>query len=204
LVRSSHWVTLAVVLATVRSADAECTFHTDYYAPRSPGVCAADTSVPAGCPIHVIAPSGSSPEVYAPFGLDPGTTIATTLGVLALPGSEVDVVSCDCAIRSFVESFDQLELTIAGLHAGDTVSFQNDEAADESYVSITEAGACPPPEWPSYVRVAARCDLCPMPAPPAPPHDEPAAAGCSGSPGAGWIVGLLVLGLIARRRMRRR
>jgi MYXO-CTERM domain-containing protein len=206
--RSSLWVALAAVLATVRSADAQCTFHTDYYAPKSPGVCVADPSVPVGCPIHVIAPSGSRPETYAPtVGLDPVTAVAKTLGVLALPGSEVDVNSCDCATRSFVASFDQLELTIAGLHDGDTVSFQADEAADESQVRITAAGACPPPAWPSSVHVAARCDRCPTmdpTDPPAPPHDEPAAAGCSGSPGGSWIVGLVVLGLVARRRTRRR
>jgi MYXO-CTERM domain-containing protein len=204
--RSSSWVALAVVLSTARLTEAQCVFHTDYYAPKSPGLCTAETSVPVGCPIHVIVPPDSRPERYAPT-VGSATVSVAMLGVLAIPSSEVDVNSCDCATVSSVASFDQLALTIAGLHAGDSVGFADDEAADNSYVAITAGGPCPAPVWPSSMRVAARCDLCPTPNPPPapvdPPHGEGASAGCSSAGGGSWLVGLAVLGVLARRARRR-
>src|SRR6185369_4778677 len=120
--RSSPWISLAVVLATARAAEAQCTYHTDYYAPKSPGVCVAETTVPVGCPIHVIVPPDARPERYTPtVGSMTATASVAMVGVLAIPASEVDVNSCECATRSYVASFDQLALTIAGLHAGDVV-----------------------------------------------------------------------------------
>jgi len=205
--RSSLWIALAVVLATVRAAEAQCTYHTDYYAPKAPGLCTAETSVPVGCPIHVIVPPDSPPERYAPtVGSMTGVSV-TMLGVLAIPASEVDVSSCDCATRSYVASFDQLALTIAGLHAGDRVGFLDSEAADNSSVTITAGGPCPAPVWPSSLHVAARCDLCPTtppapaPTPVDPPHDT--SAGCASAGGGTWFVSLLVLGVLAGRARRR-
>jgi MYXO-CTERM domain-containing protein len=204
--RWSPWIALAVVLVTARAAEAQCTYHTDYYAPKSPGVCTADTRVPVGCPIHVIAPQGARPERYAPtVGSMTGTVSVAMLGVLAIPASEVDVNSCECATRSSVASFDQIALTITGLQAGDRVGFLDSEAADDSSVEITAGGPCPAPVWPSSLHVAARCDRCPTspPAPIDPPQGEGAAAGCSSAGGGSWFAGLAVLGLLAGRTRRR-
>jgi hypothetical protein len=184
----------------IRAANAECTFHHDYYYPELSGACAAETIVPEGCPVHVATPFGAVPSLGVSRG-DTVVTLASTMRVvdtLTVPMSLVDPFECSCAFVESAASFDRYEVTIAGLIDGDVVGFDGGRNNAPAVITIGPPGPCPAPLWPTDYTISTRCDRCPGVDT---PDDLGEGGGCATSGGGGPLLGVLA-GLLLRRRRR--
>jgi len=191
---------VAFLLVTARTADAECRYQNGYYDPGFDGACVAETSAPAGCPVHFVTPRAQAAAMFTvhrgtqDITLPAATSLVETVGV---PLSLVDPIDCDCARTDATVLFDRQALMLTGAIAGDAVEFASGHLYVPQIISITAAGPCPAVAWPTQFQVATQCDRCPR---------EPASsASCSmggGGGGGGWLAAAITLGLVARRRRR--
>jgi len=188
---------IAVVVLTARVADAECRYQNGYYDPGFDGACVADTSVPAGCPVHFVTPHAQATAMFTVHrGAQDITLPATTSLVesVGVPLSLVDPTDCDCTRTDATVPFDRQALTLTGASAGDAVEFVSGHLYVPQLVAITAAAPCPAVVWPAHVELATQCDRC--------PRQPPASASCSTGGGGGWLAAAIVLGLAGGRRRR--
>jgi MYXO-CTERM domain-containing protein len=184
-------------LLSARTVYADCTYQNGYYDPGLDGACVADTSVPAGCPVHFITP----PQPPATFTVHRGSqdiTLPATASIVetvGVPVSLVDPLDCDCTRTQTTMSFDRQALALTGAQAGDTVSFAPGHLYAPQVVKITAAGPCPEVVWPTRIVVATQCDLCP----------RQASSSCASTDSSGaWLLGTIALGWMAHRRRSRK
>jgi hypothetical protein len=185
---------IAFLLLIARIVDADCTYQNGYYDPGFDGACVAETSAPAGCPVHFVTPHAQATAMFTvhrgtqDIKLSATTSLVETVGV---PLSLVDPVDCDCARMDATVPFDRQALMLTGLKADDAVEFASGHLYVPQIVAITAAGPCPAVVWPTQIVVATQCDRC--------PRQPPSSSSCSAG-GGGWLAAAITLGLVARRR----
>lgn len=189
--------TIAFVVLPARIADADCRYENGYYDPGFDGACIAETSAPAGCPIHFVTPQAQLPAMFTVhrgtqnITLPATTSLVETVGV---PLGLVDPIDCDCARTDATVPFDRQALRLTGAMVGDTVEFASGHLHVSQIVAITAPAPCPAVVWPTHIELATQCDRC--------PRQPPASSSCSTSDGTGWLAAAIALGLAARRRRR--
>jgi 1-acyl-sn-glycerol-3-phosphate acyltransferase len=199
--------TLLAAAPRLGHADPQCTYTGSYYSPENWNyACLAETTVPLGCPIYLVAPHGVVDvtatstvigRAYQPVTLASKTVLDDTVTEQM---HTVDVYSCDCARETLAIQFDRLALSLTDAHEGDMVSVGASYGnPSQNMVNIEAAGPCPPPVWPSFFEQATACDRCPG-------YDSSPsqnAGGCATAGGLGGLpVVMLVAGLlVARRRL---
>lgn len=197
-------VILAVTMLLVaRSATAECIYYNGYYDPDLYGACGVETTVPAGCPVHVATPSGSAPRFAVYRGMQEVTlpSSASLIDMLSVPMDRIDPFDCDCARRPSGAAFDRYEVTVNGALDGDATVFEAGQLEGSTGVDVGPAGPCPAPAWPTMFSIATQCDRCPEPSD---SGSEPGSSGgCSATDDAGaFALGSLLSVLVGLRRRR--
>ncbi|HUS33137.1 MAG TPA: hypothetical protein VMZ53_31765 [Kofleriaceae bacterium] len=190
-----------------------CDFTGSYYdpAPWTERPCAAEYSVPEGCPIHFVtgAPMpfdgwNLSAQVISPDGT--GTLASSTTKSIGSDEQDftvMDTLSCDCAWTTMHVSFQHMEVDVPSAVAGDSVILWGAGVQSQFEIEITAAAPCPTPEWPTEYRAGLACDRCPEPVDEDDDHwDGPGDfdVGCS----AGGDPSLLLAGLVLLPFLRRR
>lgn len=173
-----------------------CEYHGSYYDHGDWSYCQVEDAVPEGCPIHLVVHHGVPPvrATVMRGTMTVDVTGATTVNPVDHDVATVDVEACDCAAIRVPAMFDETTIALVGVKAGDTVS------VPEGSRAIGPAGPCPAVEWPQTFVERVACDLCPTDPAGAPSQ----AGGCAAEAPAGLAGALVVLGLGARRRTRRR
>jgi MYXO-CTERM domain-containing protein len=192
----------AVLLLGARMAEADCRYQNGYYDPGFDGACVAETSAPAGCPVHFVTPRAQERATFTvhrgtqDITLPATTAVVETVGV---PMSLVDPVDCDCTRTDATVLFDRQALMLTGARPGDTVELASGHLYAPQIVAITAAvPACPAVAWPARIELATQCDLCPRQSP------ASSSSGCSTSRDGSWFAAVIALGLAACRRRRAR
>jgi MYXO-CTERM domain-containing protein len=190
---------IAVLLLTARIVEADCRYQNGYYDPGFDGACVAETSAPAGCPVHFVTPHTQATAIFTVHrGTQDITLLATTslVETVGVPLSLVDPADCDCTRTDATVLFDRKALMLTGAQASDTVEFASGHLHLPQIVAITAAAPCPTVVWPTQFEVATQCDRC--------PREPPASSSCSTGSGGGWLAAAIAFGLAGRRRRRRR
>ena len=189
-----------------------CTYTGSYYdqTPWTESACAADETVPAGCPVHFVIGAQLQPAdvMVERVGSDGTTTplpSTTTLVDTVSQGFTLpDEFSCDCAPSNVTIDFGRYAVAVPDAQPGDTISLVVAGAAPFTF-QIAAAGTCPAPDWPSEYDVALACDPCPhgdpLPGDP-PPGDMPGGGGhgCAAGGDPCVLLAVLLLPLVRRRR----
>lgn len=187
---------IALLLLTARIVDANCRYQNGYYDPGFDGACIAETSAPAGCPVHFVTPHTQATAMFAvhrgtqDITLPATTSLVETVGVLL---SLVDPLDCDCTRTDATVPFDRQALMLTGTKAGDAVEFASGHLYVPQIVTITAAAPCSAVVWPTHFELATQCDRCTQP---------PASSSCSTGSGGGWLAAAVALVLAGGRRRR--
>ena len=191
-------LTVTMLLAA-RPAAAECVYHNGYYDPGLYGSCSVETTVPAGCPVHVATPSGDVPRFAVHRGMQEVTlqSSASRVDTISVPMEHVDPLDCFCTRVPGGAAFDRHEVTVNGAVDGDAIVFEAGQLEVSTVVAFGPPGPCPAPMWPTMFTIATQCDRCPA------PSDSGSSAGCS-VPGDGgaFALGPLLSALVFLRRRR--
>jgi hypothetical protein len=187
--------TLLLILIATGTAAAE-----GYDCPSRDGLgrCPAETTVPAGCPVHfLLAHQPVAADVRATVmragqpvdvtGVATRTTVQRTVGTK-------DYYSCDCDEISGPQPFDEYTLSLVGVAEGETV-----ELSGPFYMPTTigPSGACPAFTYTTDFYIPIACDLCP---PGGPDGDDHAGGGCTAAPSSSsLLLGIALLLALSRR-----
>lgn len=192
---------------------AVCTFSGSYYdqTPWTEQACAADSIVPAGCPVHFVTaapimPSDVTAEKIANDGSSTPTASTATLVDVDRRGFVLpDEFSCDCAPTSVSIDFQRFAVALPGGQPGDAIALRFPGQGQSVGFEIGAAGPCPPADWPTEYDVALACDRCPMD----PGNngsgtgEAPGLAGCAaGADPYALVLTTLIVVPVARRRRR--
>lgn len=192
---------------------AVCTFSGSYYdqTPWTEQACAADSIVPAGCPVHFVTaapimPADVTAEKVANDGSSTPTASTATLVDIDSRGFVLpDEFSCDCTPTSVTINFQRFQVALPGAQPGDAIALRFPGQGQSVGFEIGAAGPCPAADWPTEYDVALACDRCPSdPGGGGPGHDDeaPGIAGCSAAvdPHALLLTTLIVVPVARRRR----
>ena len=190
---------IVMLAASTADAAAICTLSSSYNDPGLGGVCLVDAV--DGCPVHLVLPHQEPPVNVMPIVYRDGQLVDVT-STTAVVGSttqqldNIDYLSCDCQHTTETVQFDEIELTITGTRAADTVDVGGIQ------FTIDAAGTCAPPVWPTEFDVQlGGCDPCPID--PIDPPDGSAGCGCGTTNNRAFVPGLLAIALGWRLRRRR-
>jgi hypothetical protein len=182
--------------------NAVCDYSGSYYdqTPWTEHACAAEDTVPAGCPVHFVIGAELDPSLISAVRLESdGTTtplastaslVDTVTKTFTLP----DEFSCDCAPTQTAIAFQRFAVVVPDATAGDTIAIQIYGGTIDAAYGITAAASCPADVWPSDYEVALACDRCsqePDGQPPGgqPPDGQPDGhAGCKASSDPGFAL----------------
>lgn len=218
MIRTIVWV--LALTAVPAYADGDCEFMGGgFHRADTSGACVAAAPVPAGCAIDFVIGHGAAAP--APFVNGVDATAQATLTFVAtvdLTGLAVNIDDSDCACHPapIDSAEDEYTIALSGLAAGDVVSLTSADGtesdpqdADLSTITISPAGPCPAPSWPTEIDAYSACDACPGAGSDSGSDtgsgssSSPASGGCStSSPSPGAAPLLLLLGVAALLRRR--
>jgi len=200
LCRTMRMVILAgTMLLAPRPAAAECVYRNGYYDPALHGSCSVETTVPAGCPVHVAAPTGDVPRFAVYRGTQEVTlpSSASQVDAISVPMERVDPFDCNCARVPGGAAFDRYEVMVSGAVDGDSIVFDAGQLEVSTGVAFGPPGPCPAPTWPTMFTIATQCDRCPE------PPGSGSGTGCSVTDDVGAVaLGPLLSALVLLRRRR--
>jgi hypothetical protein len=185
-----------------------CDYTGSYFEPTpwADQACSAEESVPAGCPLHVVIGADLEPTaITAALRANDGTTtpLSSTVQLVDSVTENFvvpDLLACDCEPKPTDVEFWRYEVTVTGAQAGDTIEIDTPGVRGPLY-TVTAAGPCPAPAWPTDFHVALACDMCMEPTDPIGDHsNEPGGCAAGGDPSLALLAALGALPLLARRR----
>lgn len=191
-----------------------CDFSGSYYdqAPWTHEPCMAETSVPAGCPVHFVTGAPIDPQQLQAFLLQSDGTKPQTPSSATVVGSDdrtftlPDEFSCDCTPTQVGISFQRIAVDIPAATAGDSVTLWGvGYEAGPLEIEFTAPAPCPEPQWPEQYSVGLACDRCPDPdtdgdgVPDDQESDFDVGCAVGGDPSV-ILAGLALLPLLRRRR----
>jgi hypothetical protein len=149
-----------------------CDYSGSYYdsAPWTEKACSADEAVPAGCPVHFVigteldVSSISAAKVAMNGTTTPVASTATRLDAILKTFTLPDEFSCDCTPTATGVQFSRYEVAVPSAQPGDAIEISAIAfGGSPLYYTVTAAGPCPDPAWPTEYHVALACDRCPDP-----------------------------------------